>query len=205
MTPRQKRIAVEQALANYISGAQLAQALQLWDEKYAHQPTFALQHFLRELCADGELLQLRSRLLQAMVHSFSGQQDTLASSSAQRKNEEQARLRNTPELIAFMQLCNTLFAAAGINHASRIRFYVLQNLPALHLGSRERWALHSWLNQSAPQLEQPLQVSSMQKVINQIYIALCEYLGPVRADQLLQTCVSKTQSQYPGFNLSQLL
>lgn len=211
MNPRQKRIAVEQALANYISGPILARALLLWDEKYAQQPTFALQHYLRELCAQGELVHLRSRLLQALVQSFSSLQDNLQAnqlrtSTARRKQlQAQAQLRSSPEMAAFMDLVDNLISNAGDELSTRVRFYTLENLPALRIASNERWALHAWLSQINPLIEAALPLAAMQQVINLVYVALCEYLGPVRTDQLLQDAVSNTQRLHPDYNVSALL
>ena len=125
MTPEQKRKAVEAALMPFLQGQTLAQALVLWDEKYAHKPTFALQHYLRELCSDIELAHMRSRMLQALVTAFSSLQDkrqehsiapaTTATKIAANKNH------SSPELQMFMALVEQLINSAKGDNATRVR------------------------------------------------------------------------------------
>ena len=46
----QKKTAIEQGLRPFLTGDSLVYALQIWETKYAEKPTFALQHFISELC-----------------------------------------------------------------------------------------------------------------------------------------------------------
>lgn len=209
MTPEQKRKAVEVALMPFIHGQTLAQALVLWDEKYAHKPTFALQHYLRELCSDIELAHMRSRMLQALVAAFSSLQDNrqeqhnapiaTATKSAANKNH------SSPELQMFMALVEQLINSAKGDNATRVRLYVLENIEKIPLPPNDRRALQSWLNQIEPLTGTTPTIHLMQQVINLTYVGLCEYLGPIKADQLLQQSVSAVQRAYPLLKVQSLL
>lgn len=211
MTPNQKRKAVEEALMPFIHGKTLANALILWDEKFAHQPTFALQHFLRELCNDLEIAHMRSRMLQALVSTFSSIQD----GRRHHTNENQSPKQNTspasqkiissPILLMFMALVEQLIDAPGGDASTRIRLYVLENLTKISLPTHERWAFHGWLNQMAPLAGTTPNINTMQQVINLTYVALCEYLGPIKADQILQDTASKVQKVHLSTNVNSLL
>lgn len=212
MNPSQKRKAVEEALMPFIYGKTLADALILWDEKYAHKPTFALQHYLRELCSDVEIAHMRSRMLQALVSAFSSLQDdrqnrtpvsfvnrlTAPTTSAH-------KTASSPILLMFMNLVEQLIEAPGGDASTRVRLYVLENLEKIPLVTQERWALQSWLNQIVPLTGTPPNINSMQQVINLTYVALCEYLGPIKADQILQNTVSEVQKAHPSTNVNSLL
>lgn len=212
MNPSQKRKAVEEALMPFIHGKTLANALILWDEKYAHQPTFALQHFLRELCNDLEIADMRSRMLQALVTAFSSLQDGRQHRPAQLQTHKQNTTGKPPQknisspiLLMFMALVEQLIDAPGGDASTRIRLYVLENLTKVSLPTHERWAFHGWLNQMAPLTGTTPTINTMQQVINLAYVALCEYLGPIKADQILQNTVSKVQKAHPSTNVNSLL
>ena len=210
MNPSQKRKAVEEALMPFIHGKTLANALILWDEKYAHQPTFALQHFLRELCNDLEIAHMRSRMLQALVSTFSSMQDdrssrTVHPSPTKAAIKSNSKIGSSPILLMFMALVEQLIDAPGGDTSTRIRLYVLENLTKVPLPTHERWAFHGWLNQMAPLTGTTPTINTMQQVINLAYVALCEYLGPIKADQLLQHTVSRVQKAHPTTNVNTLL
>jgi hypothetical protein len=198
VNPTQKRKAVEEALMPFIQGKTLINALILWDQKYAHKPNFALQHYLRELCSDLEIAHMRSRMLQALVSTFSSLQDTRQNNAL---SDQQTRARATHT----MALVEQLIDSAKSDAATRVRLYVLENLETIPLQTQERWAFHSWLNQIAPLTGTTPNITTMQQVINLAYVALCEYLGPIKADQLLQNTVSDIQQKYPNTRVSSLL
>jgi hypothetical protein len=208
VNPSQKRKAVEQALMPFIQGKTLANALILWDEKYAHKPTFALQHYLRELCSDLEIAHLRSRMLQALVSTVSSAQDDHRAADQQNRYNQAAvssKLQSSPILLMFMALVEGLIETPGSDTSTRIRLYVLENLAKVPLSSTERWAFHAWLNQVAPLTGVTPSIQTMQQVINLAYVALCEYIGPIKADQILQNTVSKVQKAHPSTQVSSLL
>lgn len=209
VNPSQKRKAVEEALMPFIHGKTLANALVLWDEKYAHQPTFALQHYLRELCSDIEVAHMRSRMLQALVSAFSSLQDDRQSrapaSDPKPSTPPVARANSSPILAMFMALVENLIDTPGGDASTRIRLYVLENLEKIPLPTHERWAFQGWLNQMAPLTGTTPNINTMQQVINLAYVALCEYLGPIKADQILQNTVSQMQKAHPSTNVQSLL
>jgi hypothetical protein len=206
----QKRQAIQQALSPFIQGHQLASALILWDEKYAHQNHFALQHYLRELCHDIEIAHLRSRMLQALVAAFSTLQDERqARQQAQRvrKNGDLKRAEGVnSELQVFVALIEKLIEGLHDDMATRTRLYILENLTKVKISSQERWALQQWLNRITPlKSDMELDHRVMQHVINLAYVAVCEYLGPSKADQVLQSSVGQIKSEFPDIAIDFLL
>lgn len=192
----------------FIQGKTLASALILWDEKYAHKPTFALQHYLRELCSDLEIAHMRSRMLQALVSTVSSAQDDHQHRTAEQTSKHTnvaPKPHSSPLLLMFMALVEGLIEAPGGEAATRIRLYVLENLAKVPLSPTERWSFHAWLNQVEPLTGTTPSTHTLQRVINLAYVALCEYLGPIKADQILQNTVSKVQKAHPTTQVSSLL
>lgn len=210
MNSLKKRQAIQQALSPFIQGQQLATALILWDEKYAHQHHFALQHYLRELCQDVEISHLRSRILQALVTVFSSLQDERQARQQQTRVKKNLTSKQgfgaNNELMVFVALIEKLIESLHEDMATRTRLYILENLARVKINSQERWALQQWLNRLAP-LKSDLQLDPkvMQHMINLSYIAMCEYLGPSKADQLLQSSVSQIKAEFPETSIDFLL
>jgi len=212
VNPLQKRQAIQQALSPFMQGPQLANALILWDEKYAHQHHFALQHYLRDLCHDMAVAHLRSRMLQALVTAFSSLQDERQARQqlAQRvkKNNGLPQLANhsNQELMMFVALVEKLVDSSSDEMSTRIRLYVLENLIRVKVNAQERWSLQQWLNRITP-LRQDLRLDTkvMQHIINLSYVAICEYQGPIKADQTLRTSVSQLKSEFPESPINFLL
>jgi hypothetical protein len=208
----QKRQAIKDALSPFIQGRQLANALTLWDEKYSHQTHFALQHYLRELCHDVEVAHLRSKMLQALVSTFSLLQD-----NREAKQHEAQRLKRnlvnpgmssgmSAELLVFVSLVERLMASLNDEMSTRTRLYILENLIKVKINSQERWALQQWLNRITPLKEElKLDPDVMQHIINLAYVAICEYQGPVKADQTLQTSVRQVKTEFPDYSVDFLL
>lgn len=105
----------------------------------------------------------------------------------------------------FMDLVEQLIDAPGGDVSTRIRLYVLENLEKIPLLTQERWAFQGWLNQMTPLTGTTPNINTMQQVINLAYVGLCEYLGPIKADQFLQNTVSEVQKMHPTTNVNGLL
>jgi hypothetical protein len=207
----QKRQAIKDALTPFIQGRQLANALNLWDEKYSHQNHFALQHYLRELCCDVEVAHLRSRMLQALVTAFSSLQDERQARQQQAQRVRKTMVSNMSsgymnELMVFVLLVEKLIESLNDEMATRTRLYVLENLTKVKITSQERLVLQQWLNRITP-LRHDLKLNHavMQHVINLAYVAICEYQGPIKADQALQTSVSEIKAEFPEISVDFLL
>jgi hypothetical protein len=207
----QKRQAIKDALTPFIQGRQLANALNLWDEKYSHQNHFALQHYLRELCHDVEVAHLRSRMLQSLVTAFSSLQDERQARQQQAQRVRRNVVSNISsgymnELMVFVLLVEKLIESLNDEMATRTRLYVLENLTKVKITTQERLVLQQWLNRITP-LRHDLKLNHtvMQHIINLAYVAICEYQGPIKADQVLQTSVSEIKAEFPEIGVDFLL
>lgn len=213
----QKRKAIKEALEPFMDSQLLANTLSLWEEKYSHMPTFALQHFLREICENKTLLPLRSKMLQALIRSLSALPDDVLDSSKKNAQHKEDRADkkvalyikkekgHPPEVRMFIDLVEELIAFPGREYPAKIRLYVLENLGSTVTDTSIRWVLHSWINQIEPLREINLDITSMQQVINLVYVALCEYLGPVKADAALKAVLVFVQKNHPTMSVNKLL
>ena len=70
-------LAIQLALSSFLTDSQIASALQLWHEKYAHQPIFSVQYFARDCCAMLGMGGPRSDLLKNLVKELYMQLHTI--------------------------------------------------------------------------------------------------------------------------------
>jgi len=200
-----KKMAIANALSPYLSQEGLTHALQIWEHKYAHQPTFAMQRFISEFLDSNQSGQ-RSRILQALflaLHNAAPEPATAAPEPVVTANV----YSNLSALRVFSDLVERILALVPREQDNRMRLLVLDLLPQLKLDDPAYRDLYAWLSQrySLPpqfRLSQP----DMRRFINLVYVALCNLMGPVRADSLLHEAVVRTeQSSREEFPVRDLL
>ncbi len=214
MTIAQKKLAIEGALTPYLSDDNLMQALRIWEEKYALQPTFALQRFLNEFCDSATLKAQRSQILQSLIRALSGADGKPLDASRRSERSTAATTAASAPVVAASnaavqcctQLVEAVFARTPGDMHVKMRLFILQSLPGMKLPQMAQRAVHAWLSQ---QYRIPADVSIEEKalrhLVNLAYISLCEFLGPVKADQILHEAVVATELAVRDFPVRQLL
>ena len=106
----------------------------------------------------------------------------------------------------FTALSQRLFKTAPAQIDRSLRLYLMDTVPKLKMGSDSIHALRLW---TGTDMEAPptslLTIEDMQQVINLIYSALCEYVGPVKADRQLTMAVRFLEENHPEWPIRQLL
>lgn len=201
----QKKLAIEGALSAYLSPDILAEAVRIWEEKYSLQPTFALQRFLNEFCHGNHALRAqRSQILQSLLRALSG---------ADGRPLETSRIPvvRKPALENVAVQCCTVLIEAVFERVPgemqvKMRLYMLDHLPAMRLPQGPHRALYAWLSQ---QYRVPTDIvvapESLRQLVNLAYVALCEFIGPVKADKLLHDAVVFTELNFDDYPVRRLL
>lgn len=213
MTIAEKKLAIEGALTPYLSDDNLMQALRIWEEKYALQPTFALQRFLNEFCDSATLKAQRSQILQSLIRALSGadgkpldgrRREAVAARPATAAAAPVAASNTAVQCCT--QLVEEVFRRTPGDMHVKMRLFMLQSLPSMKLPQMTQRAVHAWLSQ---QYRIPADVNIEEKalrhLVNLAYISLCEFLGPVKADQILHEAVVSTERSVQDFPVRQLL
>lgn len=67
--------------------------------------------------------------------------------------------------------------------------------------------LNLWLNKNSSQRldTQSMSIKEMKSMFHQVYISMCETLGPVKADQVLNQAITKVEGMNTGFSVSSLI
>ncbi len=208
MTIAQKRQAIAWALTPYLSHDNLESALSIWEHKYAHQPTFALQRFLSEFCTTATLAAQRSQILQSLIKALSHADGKPIRQFEEAKAAPQAPASSLPAVSVFSRLVETLLGLLPQDQAIKTRLYLLENLAKLRLPLMTQRDLQAWLSQQYPiPASTRVDEEVLRHLVNLAYVVLCEYQGPVKADQLLHEAVVSTEQATRGqaYSVRQLL
>ncbi|RYY77965.1 MAG: hypothetical protein EOO69_12550 [Moraxellaceae bacterium] len=220
----QKRQAVEEGLRPFLPNDYLQDILEFWELHYSHEPAFVLQRFLNEICTTAGLKAQRSQMLQSVLLALSARERENQPASKKTKPgkpvlryadsldslDMNARFNGDQQAQALMQcfaaLSQRLFRTAPAQIDRSLRLYLMDTIPKLKMGSDCIHALRLW---TGTDMEAPptsiLNLEEIQQVINLIYSALCEYIGPVKADRQLSMAVKFLEENHPEWPIRQLL
>ncbi len=210
MSIAQKKLAIEGALTPYLGEDHLLRALSIWEQKYAQQPTFALQRFINEFCDNATLMAQRSQILQSLIRALSGadgrpRDKPMATPEQATQPAAATAAKPDGSLECFTCLVEDVFSRTSGDMHIKIRIFLLENLPSMKLPATSQRALHAWLSQ---QYRIPADIhieeKALRHLINLSYICLCEFMGPVKADKLLHDAITATEVRSP-FPVRQLL
>lgn len=197
-----RRRAIYTGLVGHFSEDEVLPLLSLWEAKYADKPPFALNEFLAEVVQRTERKLERARLYRELVGALTGPVHDLlpdpsprlqawrqgAGIGAEEVSGEDALARQTFEVFS-----RELFGLLDADMVPRLRRYAAGNLSGMQVDTELRLRLRGWLEQGGSLGLTSLNLEQLRMLLNLLYIGLCEYLGPVTADQVLTRAVQKTE------------
>jgi hypothetical protein len=200
-----RRRAIYTGMRPYFEDDALLEALKLWQEKYSNTPKFAFTEFLSVCCQTKELRQQRSSILSSIFKAMDLPEHQLLKDPFDELNNEVVIATQTNKLeidhytLVFMKFFEMLFNKVSDKEALVIRASIINNSKKLTIDGRRKVFLQDWLDKKVERLEYGYELSVIRQVVNFSYIAMCEYFGPVKADQLLAQAIKETEataSQY---------
>lgn len=204
---RQRR-AVHKALAPFLQGAELMQALWLWQARAGSGSAFALQEYVARISERPRLKPLRNAMYLALVRGMAlpleqlGPDPWRLMQAAQRGPvTPAASTDDTAGTEVFETLLDRLFESLQKHNpdgAGKIRVWLHERLgsrlDALQLNAATAAHIVRWLNGSAPHIGLSLPQEVMRRLLHAIYILACEYYGPVVTDAALAGAVRAAES-----------
>lgn len=197
-----RRRAIYTGLAGHFAEEELLPLLSLWEAKYSGRPPFALNEFLAEVVQRSGRKLERARLYRELVGALTGPTSALLPDpSPMLKAWRQADVLaadevSGPDALAretFDALSRTLFALLDPDMVPRLRRFAAGNLNGMKLDTEARLRVRGWLEQGGAQGLSALGLEQLRMLLNLLYIGLCEFLGPVTADQVLTRTVQKVE------------
>ncbi|PIA67757.1 hypothetical protein [Pseudomonas sediminis] len=209
-----RRRAIYTGLAGHFSDEEVWPLLALWENKYAEQPPFALNGFLAEVVLRTERKLERARLYRELVGALTGPPSQLLPDpeeqlAAWRQGRNEAvRQVATPDSAAqttFLALNQALLEQLDGTQQAALRRFAAGNLSGMGVSSELSTRLRIWLEQGGGDGIANLGLEQLRKLLNLLYIGLCEFLGPVRADRVLSQAVNRVEGQGVEFSPRRLL
>ena len=146
----------------------------------------------------------RARLYRELVGALTGSPDNLLPDpemqlAAWRQGRNEAvRSVASPDAAAqttFLALNQALLAQMDSSQQQALRGFAAGNLAGMQVSAELSLRLRAWLEQGALDGIESLGIEQLRKLLNLLYIGLCEFFGPVRADRLLSQAVSRVEEQ----------
>lgn len=178
---------IHTALADYLAPNELASAINLWEKKYSQLSQLRLNAFISEIITLGEISNNRQKIYRHITKQLleSNDSEKEMNGEANTRNKKISlnktfvlfarcmleEIRSDQQAIAISHV-QTLLRSKGIAEKD---IETISN--SLHTGSGTNFVIKT---------------KYLRQAINQIYIVLCELIGPVRADRILNKSVSNT-------------
>ncbi|MEK1904971.1 MAG: hypothetical protein AAAB13_04265 [Pseudomonas sp.] len=209
-----RRRAIYTGLAGHFPEDEIMPLLSLWEAKYSDKPPFALNEFLAEVVQRSGRKLERARLYRELVGALTGPAtellpDPASRLQAWRRGEGQAAEEvSGPDALArqtFDTLSQTLFGLLDPELVPRLRRFAAGNLTGMQVDTELRLRLRGWLEQGGSLGLTALTLEHLRVLLNLLYIGLCEFLGPVLADQVLTRAVQKVDLMHLPLSPQKLL
>lgn len=185
-----RRRAIYTGLRPYLNEVTLLDAMHLWQSKYSDKPKFAFAEFLSECCQNKALRAQRTNMLSSIFKALDMPERELLPDPFDEVLSQPTDL--TPEeliadnkTIVFSNLFDHLLALLTDKQAMEVRVSLLKALASLPLDVRRKVDLREWLDKKSSNLAMSYALSDIRQLMNLAYVAICELVGPVKADQLL--------------------
>lgn len=196
----ERRRAIYTGLQPFFDEPGLMQALTHWENRYADQPSLALQRFVADICHNSGLKDKRASILRSLLHAMGQDSSELLADP----RGQDAAIAGKPETasvsMAYAELMLAMMSQVddSLQHKLRIELFAALRHRQLPLTILE--ALQNWLGTRQALKLNNAPTALLQKLLNQYYILLCENVGPVRADKILARGVSQVQHEHPDLD-----
>ncbi|MDF1693893.1 MAG: hypothetical protein P1U47_16065 [Zhongshania sp.] len=195
----ERRRAIYTGLKPFLDEATLLKAVTHWENRYADQPSLALQRYVADICQNAGLKDKRATILRSLLHAM-GQDSTAlladprgdSNTSTSTKHVESASASQ-----AFAELMLAMMSQVDESQQHKLRIELFAALRQRQLPLTILEALQRWLGNRERLELGTAPPALLQKLLNQYYVLLCENLGPVNADKILARGVQHVQAQHP--------
>jgi hypothetical protein len=210
-----RRRAIYTGMRPYFDDHELLAAVNLWQAEYAQKPKYALSVFVARCCSTPQLKAQRATILGSIFSALDFPENKLLGDplEALKHSQEAAAAHQHVQdnkTQVFAALLMHILQKFNAPNQQLIRNYLISHLPKIKTDERRLMHLRVWLSHDdlqAVALQANYGAEILQQLINLSYVAMCEYAGPVKADQFLSQAIKETEplSTSLNFKLHDLL
>ncbi len=192
-----RRRAIYTGMRPYFDDAALLEAIHLWQIKYSDKPKFAFTEFLSECCQDKALRSQRTVILSSIFKALDTPERDLLPDPFDIDQDQLITLAPTEKIcddttLLFVHFLDHLLKSLPDKEAQGVRIYMLNQFPILRLDELRKAFLRDLLNKKSNKLPVSYELTIMRQLVNFAYVAICELIGPVKADQLLSQAIKSS-------------
>jgi len=208
MNESQQRRAVFTGMRPFLKDDELIAALEVWQDKYVGKPKVEFTQFLSESCRSKEIRGKRSAILSSIFNSLTLPESQLLPDPLNLQTnqfefsleQQETRIETNVVFSTFLQTLLSQLDDADENH---VRQYLLESCDSnFNINAQQMLALKTWLSGVSEAFEIAFHIDDKRKLINLAYVAMCQFVGPVKADQLLAASIKKTEPFASGHQVN---
>lgn len=197
MDVKLRRRAVYTGMSPYFDDADLLDALHLWQTSYSDKPKLALAEFLSICCKTEELKAQQNNILSSISQAMELPENLLFADpidEISRKINVLAKKNGADSTtVLFTLFFESLLNKANEDEVDTIRAFVAKHSAKLKLDQFQKNDLLEWLSRESDSLTLHYDLQTIRQLINFAYIAMSEYKGPTKAEQLLALTVKEIE------------
>jgi hypothetical protein len=195
-----KRRAIYTVLSEVISEQDLLDVMWHWQNIYSQKSKFELNHFLSDCKSTPEIASSRSGLYRKMIALLVSEQKDLLEDPwplmlAYKKNKDNldnitsVAIESWSEI--FTKVMHELFSRMSLDTQRSVSSYVIQHLSTLGLPQSLVYSFQLWTHKKGIIDTHQADRAQLKKLLNLTYIAICEFIGPIQADQFLSNAIKE--------------
>lgn len=206
-----RRRAIYTGLRPYFDDQELLSLIKIWQDDFSQKPKFALSVFVSRCCNTPALKQDRAKILGAIFMALDASpSELLPDPFEDLKVADKLSIlgfENDSKTTVFMTLLQQILMHFDEQEEKKIRRFLIDHLNQINTDNRRLKHMQEWLLEKSITLAANYKIEDMQKLIHFTYVAMCEAVGPVKADQYLAQAVKETESfaEKHDFKLHDLL
>lgn len=198
-----KKRAVYTSLYPYLERDNLMRAMILWEDEYSDQPSFAVQHFVNDICSDSDLKSIRRTLLMSLIKTLALPESELMPDPSTRVAAYKKHYKISSgdpvskDLVIFQKLVSNMLDQVNANVSANIKDYVIDNLAKSTISTLLKQQIQLWLSKQVVSIKAPSpDINDLRMIINFFYVGFCEFTGPVETDRILGRSVATVTDNY---------
>lgn len=193
MNPTDRKSAFLNVLAANLDGSIQQEIMRFWEEKYASRPQFGVSAFLDELYSKYPISIKKGQLFRQLSRAtMKLDSDPLATQSDHVRGATADDMIDRNGLVVFQHLQNEFLALA--KPADRLKITNAQLDGMQQHSPAAATPVLNWLRHGKTALPEQLPLTVLKKLFNLAYVEICHLYGPVKADQMLNAALQKTNA-----------
>ncbi|MGK0249916.1 MAG: hypothetical protein ACI910_002680 [Oleispira sp.] len=195
-----KRRAIYTVLSEVISEQELIDVMWHWQNMYSEKSQFELNHFLSDCKNIPEIAHNRSWLYRKIIVLLVSEKKELLEDpwplmlaykqeGDEFNNITSVATENWSDI--FTTVMHELFSRLRLDTQRSVARYVIQHLSKLELPQSLAYSFNVWTDKKKVIDTHEANRAQLKTLLNLAYIAICEFIGPIQADQFLSNAIKK--------------